>query len=1039
MKASKKLKNKIIIWNLIFLIVLLLVLAIDIIENTDTDFNQGIFFQTRIQGTGVDANVTLNYTVIGNSGCSECGNMSSGQLNYLMSGNFTSEINDTGSTTSNFDTIKWTVNLVNTSDVIGFSFVQIIVGNAKIGVFYRDGRVTNTTSANNLLQTNINFTFQNDSWILPEGINYDDVLGFSGIDIDSTNANYAFLRNGTVLQSNEDYVFTSSYGIYTIPQGFNTSDIIGFALESIDGPSTGDTAVFFRNKTYLKADAESPKFTFDQYFSFTIPSDFNIDDAIGIVYDNTETTGQISMFFINKSHITDTNVPDFVSTIGFTIVNTDKYNDNANISERTNISIFTRISNDSITFTPYTEYSVTNDGSYAELNATINTSQNVGRYIQYKAEFKTTDKYFTPQLLNVSINYTAGSVPDTTSPIVNTTFNITSPKINDIINFTGNATDETGLSTANITYNMSGILTKVNFTLSGTSAQVNNVTKITTGRGSVINFTMYATDTSNNVKQNSTLITIVDSIANVTINLNNTAPKINEVVNVSSNVFDPDNLSFCLIKNNQTGVFVNTTYKLSGTSDKCSNAATITVAHAIINFTVEINDSIGGIIYQNSTKISVVNSLPILTSASINDTSPTNIEDLQCDNGSVSDADSDVITLLYNWTKGGIDQVINTKTLSNTLTSINDIWICRITPFDGFENGTTVSSSSVSIGTGFVAPTINFTNSTPLTAELLKGEWLNLSVNFTDTSENGIDNHTAYFCKTDSVTTNGCLGVTYCKSNINISAGNYSSCRLNITNITDFPLGAITFYTFVVDNTSLISASKSNTFTIQDITPPILNNWSLQYTNLNDASGNTNQFNVSVTDNVSNVQTITFDLNVTLNATKSFTFTKSLSVAPVTYPLFQSSETLLRGFYNITKVTVTDNSSNSQTYNFTNISFTVSAQPSGGGISGGGGGGGATLAPEKVVEIEVEVAVERCGNLFCEECDKNSPEGCEDENPLSCPIDCRYFSLDDAFCTPIFNCGNWNLAWFTNSMIILVVSGMVLTQYLAKKKGVKRL
>jgi len=51
MKASKKLKNKIIIWNLIFLIVLLLVLAIDIIENTDTDFNQGIFFQTRILAT----------------------------------------------------------------------------------------------------------------------------------------------------------------------------------------------------------------------------------------------------------------------------------------------------------------------------------------------------------------------------------------------------------------------------------------------------------------------------------------------------------------------------------------------------------------------------------------------------------------------------------------------------------------------------------------------------------------------------------------------------------------------------------------------------------------------------------------------------------------------------------------------------------------------------------------------------------------------------------------------------------------------------
>ncbi|MEK6891761.1 MAG: hypothetical protein AABX25_01125, partial [Nanoarchaeota archaeon] len=65
------------------------------------------------------------------------------------------------------------------------------------------------------------------------------------------------------------------------------------------------------------------------------------------------------------------------------------------------------------------------------------------------------------------------------------------------------------LLSANITYNMSGVITYVNFSLSGTTAQVSNVTKITGVAGDVINFTMYATDTNNNVKQNSTLITIV--------------------------------------------------------------------------------------------------------------------------------------------------------------------------------------------------------------------------------------------------------------------------------------------------------------------------------------------------------------------------------------------------------------------------------------------------------------------------------------------------------------------------------------------------
>jgi len=355
---------------------------------------------------------------------------------------------------------------------------------------------------------------------------------------------------------------------------------------------------------------------------------------------------------------------------------------------------------------------------------------------------------------------------------------------------------------------------------------------------------------------------------------------------------------------------------------------TITSNDTII-FSARFNDTYEWGSWVNSSAITVKeNALPSVSSATINNTSPLNTDDLQCNNGTTSDADSDVISLLYNWTKGGVDQVISTKTLDNSLTSVNDNWLCKITPFDGYENGTTILSATVSIGTGYIPPIINFTNSTPLTAELLKGEWLNLSVNFTD--ENTEDKHTAYFCKDL-----GC-SQTWCVSPINIT-GNYTSCRLNITNSSDFSLQSYTFYTFVVDNTTLTSSSISNTFTIQDITPPTLNNWSLQYTNLNDASGNTNQFNVSVTDNVSNIQTITFDINGTLNVSRSFTITPALSVS-LSYKLFETSETLLKGTYNITKVTVTDNKSNSQIYNYNNITFTVSAQPSSGGITGGGGG-----------------------------------------------------------------------------------------------------
>jgi len=111
---------------------------------------------------------------------------------------------------------------------------------------------------------------------------------------------------------------------------------------------------------------------------------------------------------------------------------------------------------------------------------------------------------------NASSDFQMFNAPDTTFPIVNTTFNFTTPYVYDVINFTGNVTDETGLLSANITINFSAGTEFFNYTLSGTTAQVSNATDLT-GKvvvGDVLNFTMYVTDTSNNVKQNSTLLTV---------------------------------------------------------------------------------------------------------------------------------------------------------------------------------------------------------------------------------------------------------------------------------------------------------------------------------------------------------------------------------------------------------------------------------------------------------------------------------------------------------------------------------------------------
>ena len=119
--------------------------------------------------------------------------------------------------------------------------------------------------------------------------------------------------------------------------------------------------------------------------------------------------------------------------------------------------------------------------------------------------------------------------------------------------------------------------------------------------------------------------------------------------------------------------------------------------------------------------------------------------------------------------------------------------------------------------------------------------------------------------------------------------------------------------------------------------------------------------------------------------------------------------------------------------NSSNFTFTVDLPDGGGGTTGGGGGS----APEKIVEVIREVPVERCGNLVCEGCENSIDPLCEEEGPLSCPVDCKFFSIDDAFCTPIFNCGNWKKSWFINTMIIFIMVGMIYMQY--KRKGPKRL
>ena len=151
----------------------------------------------------------------------------------------------------------------------------------------------------------------------------------------------------------------------------------------------------------------------------------------------------------------------------------------------------------------------------------------------------------------------------------------------------------------------------MNYSISGTSASIYNVTQITDGRGNVLNITVYATDTSNNVKQNSTLITIADTLGSIAIGKNGTSFEINGVINISGNITEPDgDIDYGKVVNNQTGANVNYIFAGSGSRFNFSQNMTIGVGRGnVINFTASYNDTAGSQI-SSSLLFTITNAKP---------------------------------------------------------------------------------------------------------------------------------------------------------------------------------------------------------------------------------------------------------------------------------------------------------------------------------------------------------------------------------------------------------------------------------------------
>ncbi len=230
----------------------------------------------------------------------------------------------------------------------------------------------------------------------------------------------------------------------------------------------------------------------------------------------------------------------------------------------------------------------------------------------------------------------------------------------------------------------------------------------------------------------------------------------------------------------------------------------------------------------------IINRNPTLTSTNVTPNSPLDADNLTCNPVGGADADDDAITYIYDWLKNDVAQTIDSQVLGAGNTSVGENWKCEVYANDGLHNSSTLTSASVSVGTGFVAPTINYTNatshSTGLTSDSTNPtnivDLVNISSTYNDNNTDEV--HTLFVCKTDSFIGSNCSS-SWGNSAINITL-NPLTITLNISSLTS---QTYNYYAFVLDNNSQVSASTPGTFAVNhrpatvNLSAPTNNTWAI--------------------------------------------------------------------------------------------------------------------------------------------------------------------------------------------------------------------
>jgi hypothetical protein len=96
--------------------------------------------------------------------------------------------------------------------------------------------------------------------------------------------------------------------------------------------------------------------------------------------------------------------------------------------------------------------------------------------------------------------------------------------------------------------------------------------------------------------------------------------------------------------------------------------------------------------------LNIINTKPVVASASITPSPAYSCYNLTCVNGTASDADGDTVTFRYRWFQNGVVMPSQTsQNLSGEYFNATDNIMCEIMPFDGIDEGDPVNSPVLTI------------------------------------------------------------------------------------------------------------------------------------------------------------------------------------------------------------------------------------------------------------------------------------------------------------------------------------------------------